>query len=215
MSGDDGVIARLPGRNISKAEIVVRSHDGGKIAVKDFGVRPWIVRNLIGRLFICREAAVYEQLAGVSGVPRFLGRLSPYSLATEWIEGTALAALKATEVDPLVLDRMDEIVARIHRHGVALGDLHRGDVLVAASGDVYLIDFATALRLGQRPGPLRRQLFAWMKDQDRIAMTRIRAWAGRSSSPTGVNGVGADAAKWYARGRRLKRAWDWFRGRHR
>jgi hypothetical protein len=209
------VVKRISGRNVSKAEIVVVEHDDRTIAVKDFSNRPWFVRNTIGRLFIRRESAVYSQLGTMPGIPQYLGRIGPFSLATEWVDGFALADVKGSEVDPQVLDKVDTIVSEMHRRGVALGDLHRGDVLVSEPGEVFLIDFATALRLGPRPGFIRRRLFDWMKAQDHIATARIRAWASGKKAPQNVEGVGAGAAKWYARGRRLKRVWDWLRGRHR
>ena len=55
----------LAGRNRTKADIVVYRTERGTIAVKDFGDRPWWVRQTLGRLLIRREVAAYRTAAGL------------------------------------------------------------------------------------------------------------------------------------------------------
>jgi hypothetical protein len=204
---------RLPGRNNTKADILQYHYDGARIAVKDYGPRSFLIRNSVGRCFIRREAAAYRATAGLPGVPRFLGRLGPFALATAWIDGDPLAGLEAETVPRGCFGQLREIVRLLHEHGIALGDLHQRDVLVGAEGEVHVIDFATALLLGENPGRARRWLFERLCDQDRVALARMEARFRGGDPEKAVLAQGARAAVWYRRGRLLKSILNRLRGR--
>jgi hypothetical protein len=206
-------VRRLPGRNDTKADILQYRCDGANIAVKDYGPRSLLIRNTIGRFLIRRESRAYRATTGLPGIPRFFGRLGPFAFATEWVEGRPLAELMNEKVPQRCFDRLREILGLLHEHGIALGDLHMRDVLIGAEREVHVIDFATALLLGESPGRTRRGLFERLCDQDRIALARMEARFSGRDPDEAVSAAGERAATWYRRGRRLKGILDRIRGR--
>lgn len=126
--------------------------------VKDFSPRSRWVRGL-GRLQIRREAAAYRWLEGVRGVPFFVGRIDPWALAIERIDGERLAfAALAPEDRPRCVAALRRVVDEIHARGVVHNDLRgRENVLLRRDGELALVDFAGAVRL--RPGGLAHRLF--------------------------------------------------------
>lgn len=206
---------RLPGRNVTKADILVYRLDGRPVAVKTYASRPAWVRHALGRWLIRREAAAYGAAAGVDGLPAFLGRLGPYALATAWIEARPLSSWSGRRVDDSVFDAVEAILQALHGRGVAVADLHHRDVLLAADGSVFLVDLAMAWLLGKRPGRLRRALFDRLSEQDFVALARMRArWTGVDEAAA-VAAVGRSAAAWHARGRKVKGLLDRLRGKNR
>ena len=202
----------LPGRNATKADVSQHRAGAVAIALKDYGRRPFLIRHTIGRLLVARESRALRALEGVHGVPAFLGRLGPDALATGWVEGATLAELAGRELDPSVFDRLDDVLARVHARGVALGDLHHRDVIVGPGGEVVVVDLATAWALGPRPGRLRRAIFRRLAELDRLAAARMRARFLRGDPDEAVRSIGGPAARWHRRGRRLKALWDRLRG---
>ena len=189
--------------------------DGVAIGLKDYGSRPFLVRNTVGRLAARREAKAYSAAAGLSGLPGFYGRLGPFSIALSWVAATPLAERERGSVGGAVFDRLERIVAGLHDRGIAVGDIHHRDVLVGDDGSVHLVDLATSVVLGARPGFLRRALFERLRDQDRVALARLRARFTGLDEDAAVEAVGSKAVARYARWRRVRRIWDAVRGRRR
>lgn len=206
---------RIRGRNLTKADIWFYRDGKNRIALKDYLPRPFLVRQTLGRYLIRREAAAYRSAAGLAGLPRFLGRPGPFTLAVEWVEAEPLAGRSPETVPAGLFDRLERILSGLHERGVALGDLHHRDVLVGEDGEVHLVDLATAWTLGRRPGPWRRALFRRFRDQDRVALARLRARYTGGDVEAAIDSVGRRAASWYRRGRRAKRFWDLIRRKHR
>jgi len=198
-------IRRLPGRNRTKADVLVYRLDEAEIAVKDYAPRPWWVRHTLGRWLTGREAAAYRAARGVHGVPEFLGRLGPWTLATRWVDALPLAELQADRPDPDWYDGLAALVARLHDRGIALADLHHRDVLVGHDGEPWIVDLAMASVLAPGAGRLRRHWHERLKDLDRIAVARMRARAEGRDPDLAVERIGGASAAWYRRGRRLKR----------
>ena len=206
-------LRRIRGRNNTKADILVYRHGGLQIALKDYRRRPWWVRVSIGRLMTRRETRAYEAARGIPGVARFLGRLGPLSLATEWVESRSLGELREQSVDPRVFERLHETLGRLHGAGIALADLHLSDVLVDADNRVTLVDLAMAFTLSARPGPLRSRLFRRLVLQDEISFARLRAHIRKEDADAAVRSLGSRAAQINRRSRRLKKWLDRARGR--
>lgn len=185
------------------------------VAVKDYGPRPFLVRQTLGRVMVRREAAAYLAARGLPGLPDFLGRLGPYSLAVRWVDATPLAASRREGIDPAFFDRVAAILDGLHDRGIAIGDLHHRDVLLGADGSAYIVDLATALVLGEHPGRIRRGLFERLRDQDRVALARMRSRFTGVDEAAAVAAVGPRAASRHARWRRVREAWDLVRGRRR
>ncbi|HZN55920.1 MAG TPA: hypothetical protein VFB67_11450 [Candidatus Polarisedimenticolaceae bacterium] len=203
---------RLPGRNLSKADVLLYRLDGRGIAVKDYSARPLLARQTVGRLMVGRECRAYEAAGDCPGIARFLGRLGPFALATAWIEAVPLAEMPAGSVHPALFDRLDAVIEALHARGVAIADLHHRDVLVRGE-EVHVVDFAAACVLGPRPGALRRRLFARLAAQDRLAAARMRARFTGGSESEALSRIDPTAVRLWGAGRRVKEAWDRLRGR--
>lgn len=169
-------------RNRTKADVRIEDGATGPVLVKDFSERSWLVRALVGRPTLRREARAYARLAGLRGVPRMLGRKGPDAIVIEHVEATSLDRWGPGTQPERVFDELDAILAAIHARGVAIADLHRANVLVSAAGEVHVVDFALAriAREPSRPGPLVRALIAL----DRHAAARIRAFHFGRDEPT-------------------------------
>ncbi len=205
--------SRIAGRNWTKADVRRVDDARGAIAVKDYGARPWALRATVGRWLTAREARAYRAADGIDGLPRFLGRTGPWTLELSWIEGRLLAGLSPAEVDAEVLDRLEAIVAALHERGVALADLHHRDVLVADGGRVYVVDLATAWVAGPRRSGARRWLFERLREQDAIAVARIRARLSGGDESRALAALPPRAVSRWRRARAWKRAFDRLRGR--
>jgi len=206
-------LRRLVGRNWSKADVVVLDVGGTRLALKDYRPRPLVVRQTLGRWLVRREARAYEAAEGVPGLPRFHGRAGAFALATEWLDARVLAEIAPDRPPSGWDDRLAAILLALHARGVALGDLHQRDVLVGPAGDVHVVDLATALVLGPRPWPVRRWLFERFRDQDRVALARMRARHAGTDEDEAVSAIGGPAVRWYRRGRRARRWLDHLRGK--
>ncbi len=207
----------LPGRNGTKADILLYRDGNLRVALKDYSPRGFLVRNLVGRFLVRRESRAYQAvhaLGPVPEIPAFLGRLGAYSLATEWVDAVPLAAAAARtggRLSPALFDRLDRVLDRLHQGGIALGDLHHRDVLVSPEEKIFLVDLATAYSLQEHRSflrPFRRRLFRRLADLDRIAAARLRARFTGGDPDAAVDRAGGSTAGLYRAGRRWK---DWIR----
>ena len=159
------------GRSV-KARLLRLDLGEGPMVVKDFGDKSWWVR-LIGRLQIFMEQRAYRRLAGVEGVPRFFGRVDPYALAIEYIDGQPLGMLPdLTRDGPARFERLTHIVNEIHARGVVHWDLRaRRNVLLRPDGRIVVVDFAGAMSF--RPGGwAHRLLFRRFRSTDDSALLK-------------------------------------------
>jgi hypothetical protein len=203
-------LRRLPGRNWTKADLLVYRLAGREVALKDYGGKPWWIRNTLGRFLIRRESAAYRAAAGLAGLPRFLGRVGPYALALEWIAASPLSAFRGRRIEAARFDALQQIVEGLHERGIVLGDLHHRDVLIADGGGVFVVDLATAWSLGASPWRWRRSLFERLRVADRLALQRMRARYADGAQRGEVSTEEAPA--WLRRARRAKRWWNRLRG---
>ncbi len=209
------LVRRLPGRNRTKAELWVYRRAEGDLALKSYSARPWPIRNTLGRLLIRREARAYAAVAGLAGLPRFLGRVGPFALAVEWIDAPPLSEFADGTVEPQRFDRLETILAGLHRRGVALVDLNYRDLLIDADGSVHIVDLAMACVLGKRPGRVRRRLFDHFCAADRFALARLRARFAGEDPAAAIEAADPRVLTWHRRARRLKWRWDRLRGANR
>ena len=124
-----------------------------------FGARSFAVS---GQARLAKECAISEFLHGEGfNVPKILHVSNAERIVfMEYIDGENLSeAIKrlATSTDPDVTSdviikvrEVGEIFARVHSHGVALGDTKPDNVLIKPDGTVFLIDFEQATKEGDQ-----------------------------------------------------------------
>lgn len=153
-----------------KADLLLVDVGEGPFVLKDFSAKGWFTRWL-GRIQISRESAAYRALAGVEGVPRFLGRVDPWCLAIEYVEGERLADAPIPDAN-VVLARLRAVIDRLHERGVVHNDLRsRENLLVDRARRLVVVDLAGALRL--KPGGFaHRLLFPLLETADEAAYLR-------------------------------------------
>ena len=131
-----------------QATVEIYSTAAGDIVVK----RPhrsallgWLWRRLLRR-----EHAVYEQLAGVPGIPRTFGLIDSEYLALEYVPGPSLREHEPHLKDrPAFFAHLLETLHAMHAAGIAHADLKRKDNVIVAAGErPFLIDFGIAARRG-------------------------------------------------------------------
>ncbi len=122
-----------------------------------------------GRMLADHEAAIYNALKGVAGIPRFVGRISPTCYAIEYVEARPLDHLET--IPPGLFDRLRAIFDAIHARGVAYGDANKkSNILVTAADKPVVIDFQISLRRRDDwPWPMRslmRRVVAYLQAKD-------------------------------------------------
>ncbi|MFQ5669956.1 MAG: hypothetical protein ACE5HD_05480 [Acidobacteriota bacterium] len=165
------------GRNRTKARICLIQWQGKPAVEKDYSQRGLLVRCLLGPLFLNREQRALEHLAGMDGVPAVHARPSRDRLIMERLDGKPLLAYSGSSPDSGHLPgdffvRLQQLVAALHRRGVAQGDIGAGDVLVRRDGSPALIDFSVSLV--RNKGLLGIFAFHNAARQDRRRLARLR-----------------------------------------
>jgi len=206
------IVRHIPGRNRTKADVLVVRTRVGLVAIKDYGSRPWWLRNTLGRLVLRRETAAYRHAGEVAGLPRFHGRIGPFALATQWIVAKRLAGCDDRSVDDSRFDALREIIERLHGRGIALCDLSYRDVLLADDDSVFVVDLAMAWICGERAGRQRRRMFERFRAGDLFSLARLRARFARGDAPDPVADADPGAVSRHRFARRLKWRWDRLRG---
>jgi predicted Ser/Thr protein kinase len=144
-------IARSQGRVLGsgyQATVELYSTPAGDAVVK----KPHKAKLLgpLWRYLLRREHAVYEQLAGVPGVPRTYGLIDGEYLALEYIAGPSLRAHEARLADRAAFfAALLATLRAMHAAGVAHADLKRKANIIVGPGErPWLIDFGIAVRRG-------------------------------------------------------------------
>ncbi len=143
---------------------------GAKVLIKE--ARPfvsWTSPTSDARAMLRREYRILQTLSGSGVTPEPVDYFVDWEhefLVEEFIEGTALRGV--TAIDPILLRtrpteaeweawyagfrrlflRAAHAVQCVHDRGVLMLDLSPGNMMIAADGDVKLIDFETAIELG-------------------------------------------------------------------
>ncbi len=157
----------------SKADVFIAQVGARRFVIKDFSQKGFWERNLIGRIVIGREARAYASLAGIDGIPSGFKRLSPFSLAVEYLEGTDFGAVDQAHIDAAVIQRFERIIHELHDRGWVHLDLHRRTNILLIQGEVYVIDLASALHPGLIPlvGRLLTRLIGLA---DRLSLIKMK-----------------------------------------
>ncbi len=151
---------------------------GAQMVVKDFAPRRSWVRWSLGRWITRREVRAWRVLDGHPSVPRFLGQLDALAFAVEYRSGQRMSRKLASQRPRDFLPKLERAIRDMHALGVVHLDLrHRSNVLLDATGEPVLIDFASALCF--RPGSWSaRWLLPLFARVDRGAFVKWRARLG-------------------------------------
>lgn len=168
-----GVERIIAEKKFAKADVFVSLCRGERIIVKDFGQKGYWERNLIGRIVISRECGAYRSLAGVAGLPSKYRRLSPFTLAIEYLEGRDLGSLTQADIGAGIIRQLERIISDLHARGWVHLDLQRRSNILLVDGSVYVIDLASAFRPGGVP-LVGRLLVALIGFADRLSLLKMK-----------------------------------------
>ncbi len=163
---------RLLGRGYQAAAYLLET-SAGPVVVKKAHTSPLVHR--IGLRALQREAAVYERLRGIRGVPRSYGLLRGH-LVLEHIAGASLRQEGERIADrerffALLLETIDAM----HAAGVAHGDLKRKDNILVGEGEQpYVIDFGIAWCADADAPRWRRRIFDMLCQMDYNAWLKLK-----------------------------------------
>jgi predicted Ser/Thr protein kinase len=157
-----------------KADVFVTAVRGRRFVVKDFGTKGFFERNLVGRIIVGRELRAYRALAGIEGLPREFSRLTPFSLAIEYLEGRDLGGIHRGDVGPGVIHQFESVVEEFHERGWVHLDLQRRSNILLVDGKVFVIDLASALHAGAVP--LFGRCLTWLLGiADRLSLIKMKS----------------------------------------
>ncbi|HLE41776.1 MAG TPA: hypothetical protein VI956_09730 [Nitrospirota bacterium] len=157
----------------AKARVFIARHRGRRIVVKDFGSKGFWERNLIGRMVISREFRAYRALAGIDGLLAAAKRLTPFSLAVEYLDGIDLGGLTRGEIGRGVIEQFERIVDAIHSRGWVHLDLQRRSNILLVNGKVFVVDLASAFHPGGIP-LIGRGLTRFLGFFDRLSLIKLK-----------------------------------------
>ncbi len=108
-----------------------------------------------GRRLADHEEAIYAALAGLTGTPRWIARLSPTAYAVEYVRARPLDHLVVPPAG--FFDQLRSLFDALHARSVAYGDANKkSNILVTDAGRPVLIDFQISLRRRDDwPWPMR------------------------------------------------------------
>jgi len=167
-----GGSGRLLGRGYQAAAYLLET-PAGPVVVKKAHRYPLL--HWIGLRGLRREAAVYERLKGVPGVPRSFG-LRHGHLVLEHIDGPSLRGHEPRLEDrERFFARLLASIDAMHAAGIAHGDLKRKDnILVGPDEQPYVIDFGIAWRAVPGAPRWRRALFDVISQMDYNAWIKLK-----------------------------------------
>jgi hypothetical protein len=169
-----GIEKYLTRGKFAKADVFIASFRGQRFIVKDFGKRGFWERNLIGRVVIGRESRAYRALAGVEGLPSRFKRLTPFSLAIEYLEGRDLGGVERHEIGPGVIRQFERIIDEFHERGWVHLDLQRRSNILLVNGRVFVVDLASAFHPGGVP-LIGSWLVRLLGFADRLSLIKIKS----------------------------------------
>ncbi len=202
------------GRNITKANIYEYLYHGQRVILKDYKDRNFFIKSTIGRWFISREFRIYKILNGISGIHQAIGQTDPFSLLLDYLDGEPLSERPPESLSPSVFDSLKTIIQKIHQRDVACGDIHRRDILITDSGDIFLLDFATGWQKGHRFNIFSHFIFKKFLSLDWHAFYRMREWYTGLAPSQEEEKMFKDILKYYRLGRTIKSLYYYLIGKN-
>jgi len=146
--------------------------DGRSLMVKDVRKKNFLIRWTLGLWLIHKEWRIYSRLAGVKGIPQPVERIDRFAFAMEFIPGRAIP--RGELLPSTFFSDLENVLGEVHRKGVVHMDLrHKGNILVSAKGEPFLIDFNSSFAFGEK-GLLRRYLFPLLRWVDYGGLLKLK-----------------------------------------
>lgn len=160
-----------------KANVYLDESTEPASVIKDYSSSPSWLRKTVCRFMRYREIRTLKTLAGITGIPVFLGVDSQDSYRMEYIEGLS-PDHRFLGTTPGLLPQLAKIVEQMHDRGITHNDLRPNNLIITLEKRVYLIDFgAVAYRpesnsLWARPG---HWFFNYLRNTDCSKVARLKA----------------------------------------
>ncbi len=124
-------------------------------------------------MVIRREFNAYRALSGVNGLLSAATRLTPFSLAVEYLDGVDLGGLTRGELGREVIEQFERIVDDLHSRGWVHLDLQRRSNILLVNGTVFVVDLASAFHPGGIPliGPGLTRFLGFF---DRLSLIKLK-----------------------------------------
>lgn len=166
-------------RTIQEAErfkpaVIVLEKQGRQAVLKDYSSCNHLFRWLARCFLVPHEADILNRLRGVRGVPGFAGFRGAHGIMIEYVRGNPVNLYKGRNIPSDVIERLRELIDAMHNRGVAHIDLRqRKNILLTESYEPYLIDFTSAVFLGnQWLGRLFLSILKWI---DRSGLVKMKS----------------------------------------
>lgn len=134
-----------------KADVFITRIEGRRFVVKDFGKKGFFERNIAGRIVVGRELRAYRALAGIDGFPAHFKKLTPFSVAIEYLEGRDLGGIDRGELRPDGIRQLEALVENLHVRGWVHLDLQRRSNILLVNDRIFIVDLASAMNPGAVP----------------------------------------------------------------
>ena len=163
---------RLLGRGY-QGSVRLLASPRGEVVVKSMHEYPLL--KPVGRRALRREAAVYERLRGIPGIPESYGLVQGH-LVLEHVVGPSLRQREHDLSDrEAFFRRLLETLESMHEAGVAHGDLKRKDnILVGPGEQPYIIDFGIAWCVDPGSSRWRQGIFDVVRQMDVNAWIKLK-----------------------------------------
>jgi len=109
----------------------------------------------------------------VEGLPARFKRLTPWSLAIEYLEGRDLGGVERNEIGPGVLLQFERIINDLHERGWVHLDLQRRSNILLVNGRAFVVDLASAFHPGGVPF-IGRWLVRLLGFADRLSLIKMK-----------------------------------------
>jgi hypothetical protein len=152
------------GKSFWKPDVSRVEKDGRSVMVKDVARMSFPFRWTLGLWLIRNEWKIYARLGDMRGIPGNPERIDRFAFAMGFVQGRPLE--RGEELPVSFFRDLEKVLREVHVKGVVHLDLrHKGNILVAETGEPYLIDFNSSFAFGDK-GILRCFLFPILQRVD-------------------------------------------------
>ncbi|MFQ5455259.1 MAG: hypothetical protein ACE5EA_03510 [Nitrospirota bacterium] len=156
-------------------DVLLIEKDSQLIVIKDYLHRPFLYRVFVGIWSVWRESYIYRRLNGLSGVPKFYGKIDRYALAIEYIKGKNASECKKEDISKDFFIRLKEIVDIIHEKGIVICDMRNNkNIIIRDDGMPYIIDYCTAFERGYKINLIRNFIFNIFWQDDMLGIAKLK-----------------------------------------